>query len=61
VARGDTLWDLTKQALRATGRSTSNANVASHVAKLYQANRATIGSDPNLILVGATIQWPASL
>ena len=61
VARGDTLWALTKQALRSTGRSTSNANVASYVAKLYQANKASIGSDPNLILVGSTISWPASL
>ncbi|MFN2540401.1 MAG: hypothetical protein ABR549_19905 [Mycobacteriales bacterium] len=61
VARGDTLWDLTKTALRSTGRSTSNANVAAYVTKLYQANRATIGSDPDLILIGDTITWPASL
>lgn len=61
VARGDTLWDLTKTALRSTGRSTSNANVAAYVAKFYQANHSTIGSDPNLILVGDTLSWPASL
>jgi hypothetical protein len=61
VARGDTLWELTTSALRSTGRSTSNANVAAHVAKLYQANRSIIGPDPNLLLVGQTITWPASL
>jgi hypothetical protein len=61
VARGDTLWALTKTALRSTGRATSNANVVAYVAKLYSANKAQIGSDPNLILVGVTISWPASL
>jgi nucleoid-associated protein YgaU len=61
VARGDTLWALTKTALHSTGRSTSNANVVAYVAKFYSANKAQIGSDPNLILVGMTISWPASL
>ncbi len=61
VARGDTLWDLTKATLAKTGRSTSNANVDRYVAKLYSANRATIGSDPDLILIGSTITWPAGL
>ena len=61
VARGDTLWDLTRTALHATGRSTSNASIAAYVSKFYQANHATIGSDPNLILIGDTLTWPASL
>lgn len=61
VARGDTLWGLTKQALAASGRSTSNANVAAAVHMLYQHNRAVIGSDPNLILPGQVITWPAGL
>jgi nucleoid-associated protein YgaU len=61
VARGDTLWELTQSALRSTGRSTSNASTAAYVAKLYSANRAVIGSDPDLILVGTTITWPAGL
>ena len=61
VARGDTLWDFTRTALRSTGRSTSNAAIAAHVAKLYSANRSLIGPDPNLILVGQTISWPAGL
>jgi nucleoid-associated protein YgaU len=61
VARGDTLWDLTKQVLRSTGRSTSNASVDAFVQKLYSANKATIGANPDLILVGSSITWPAGL
>jgi nucleoid-associated protein YgaU len=61
IARGDTLWDLTKQVLRSTGRSTSNASVDAFVQKLYAANKATIGANPDLILVGSSITWPAGL
>ena len=61
VARGDILWDLSKRVLRDTGRSTSNASVDSFVQKLYQANKASIGANPDLILIGSTITWPAGL
>jgi hypothetical protein len=61
VARGDTLWGFTKTALRTTGRSTSNAEVAAYVTKLYSANKSLIGADPDLIIVGTTISWPAGL
>jgi nucleoid-associated protein YgaU len=61
IARGDTLWQLTKQTLSDTGRSTSNANVASFVARLYQSNSGVIGSDPNVIVPGQTVVWPAGL
>ena len=61
VARGDTLWGLTKQVLRDTGRSTSNASVDRFVQQLYSANKASIGSNPDLILIGSTITWPAGL
>ncbi|MEO6203772.1 MAG: hypothetical protein ABIO67_00070, partial [Mycobacteriales bacterium] len=61
VARGDTLWELTTRVLNETGRSTSNANVVAYVNKLYQANKATIGSNPNLIVIGATLAWPSGL
>ncbi|MDX6267613.1 MAG: resuscitation-promoting factor RpfA [Frankiales bacterium] len=61
VARGDTLWGFTKTALRSTGRSTSNAEVAAYVTKLYSANASRIGADPDLIIVGMTISWPAGL
>ena len=61
VARGDTLWALTRSTLASTGRSTSNANVSAYVAKLYAANRSVVGGNPNLILVGSSITWPAGL
>ena len=58
VARGDTLWGLTKKTLAATGHSTLNADVAAAVQKLYSNNKAVIGSNPDLILPGQTIVWP---
>ncbi len=61
VARGDTLWKLAADALRATGRSTSNTSIANHLAELYAHNAAVIGSNPNLILPGQTVVWPAGL
>ncbi len=61
VARGDTLWELTEQILTDTGRPTLNATVAAHVAKFYQLNAKVIGSDPNLILPGQVLVWPAGL
>jgi nucleoid-associated protein YgaU len=61
VARGDTLWDYTVSVLKSSGRTPSNANVAALVTKLYQSNKAVVGSDPNLILPGQTIVWPTGL
>jgi nucleoid-associated protein YgaU len=61
VARGDTLWNLAKQALNDTGRATSNANVARYVTRLYEHNSGVVGSDPNLILPGQVIVWPSGL
>lgn len=61
VARGDTLWTYTVRVLRDTGRSTANATVASFVATLYAHNSGVIGSNPNLIVPGQTITWPAGV
>jgi nucleoid-associated protein YgaU len=61
VARGDTLWKITKDGLAATGRSTSNADVAAYVQKVYAHNSGVVGSDPNLIQPGQAIVWPAGL
>ncbi|MCW2601009.1 MAG: Peptidoglycan-binding lysin domain protein [Frankiales bacterium] len=61
VARGDTLWQITKDALRATGRSTSNADIAAHVQKLYAYNQSVVGPDPDLIVPGQAIVWPSAL
>jgi nucleoid-associated protein YgaU len=61
IARGDTLWKLTKQTLSDTGRSTSNEAVASFTTRLYQSNHHVIGSNPNLIVPGQALVWPAGL
>lgn len=61
VTRGDTLWGYTLQVLRDTGRSTADASVASFVGVLYAHNSGVIGSDPNLIVPGQTIVWPAGV
>ena len=61
VARGDTLWNLTKQALSDTGRSTSNANIVIYVQKFYGHNTEVIGSDPDFIVPGQRLSWPAGL
>lgn len=61
VARGDTLWNYTVSVLKSSGRSTSNANVAALVTKLYAHNQAVVGSNPNLIHPGQLIVWPAGL
>ena len=61
VARGDTLWTLAQRSLAATGRSTGSASVASFLPRFYAANAAVVGSDPDLILPGQTITWPAGL
>ena len=61
VARGDTLWSYSVSVLKSSGRSTSNANVAALVMKLYAQNKGVIGSDPNLIRPGQTIVWSNGL
>lgn len=61
VARGDTLWGLAKQTLRRTGRSTSNANVVAFVQRFYAHNHGVVGSDPDLIVIGQALVWPAGL
>ena len=61
IAPGDTLWHVTKTGLAQTGRSTSNANVATYLQKMYASNRAVIGPNPNLIVPGQAIVWPAGL
>lgn len=61
VTKGDTLWSYTLQVLRDTGRSTADASVASFVGVLYAHNNEVIGSNPNLIVPGQTITWPAGV
>lgn len=57
VVAGDTLWTL---AARAT-RSTDSARVTIAWHRLYDANRAVLGTDPSLLQVGVTLCVPSSI
>lgn len=58
VRRGDTLWHL---AARALGPSASAAQIAAEWPRWWQANRAVIGADPDLLMPGARLVAPAAL
>lgn len=55
VVRGESLWRITAQLL---GPDASNAQIARAWPLIYQANRATIGDDPALILPGQELTIP---
>lgn len=55
VRRGDSLWEI---AARDLGAEASTAEIAAEWPRWYQANRALIGSDPNLITPGQELQRP---
>jgi hypothetical protein len=57
VRAGDTLWDIAAAQLPPGGRD--NAAIARQWQRIYAANRATIGEDPDLILPGARLVLPA--
>jgi len=56
VVAGDTLWGLAARAVRG-----GNGHVTFAWHRLYDANRAVIGSDPALLRVGTTLCVPTSL
>lgn len=58
VARGDSLWRITARLL---GETADDAAIATAWPELYHQNRAVIGEDPGLILVGQVLTLPASL
>lgn len=59
VRPGDNLWRLAETDLRdRTGAWPSDAEVAVGTARLYAANRAVIGADPDLILPGQRLRLP---
>ena len=55
VERGDSLWRIAEQRL---GSDATAAQVARAWPIIYQANRATIGGDPGLILPGQVLTIP---
>jgi Tfp pilus assembly protein FimV len=59
VRTGDSLWRIAERTLadRGNGMVTS-ADIAQFWPVIYEANRALIGDDPNLILPGQTLEIP---
>jgi nucleoid-associated protein YgaU len=57
VVAGDTLWTLAARAVKSADGK--RVTVAWH--RLYDANRATLGSDPSLLRVGESLCMPQSL
>ncbi|MCI0688652.1 MAG: LysM peptidoglycan-binding domain-containing protein [Sporichthyaceae bacterium] len=58
VAAGDTLWDLTAALL---GPGAANADIAAAWPRLYHANQAVIGDNPDLIQPGQHLSPPEAL
>ena len=56
VVRGDTLWEITQRQL---GPAASADQIARTWQDVYDANRAVIGSNPDLIRPGQTLTIPA--
>jgi hypothetical protein len=57
VLAGDTLWDI---AARDLGPAASDVDVALHWPRWYQANRAEIGQNPDVLLPGQILKPPAA-
>ncbi len=61
VVRGESLWRLAGAILlERTGREPTSGDIARFWPHIYEANRAVIGDDPNLILPGQQFTIPAS-
>ncbi|RKO26729.1 LysM peptidoglycan-binding domain-containing protein [Pseudarthrobacter phenanthrenivorans] len=56
VHAGDTLWDI---AARHLGPGASDVDIASQWPHWYEANRALIGANPDVLLPGQVLQPPA--
>jgi len=57
VQPGDTLWDIAASNLPRAQRT--NGPIAAYWQRIYEANRDTIGADPDRIYPGATLTIPA--
>jgi hypothetical protein len=59
VRTGDSLWRIAERTLSDRGDGTvTSADIARFWPVVYEANRALIGDDPNLIFPGQTLQMP---
>lgn len=57
VLAGDTLWDI---AARELGPAATDVEVALHWPRWYQANRAVIGGNPDVLLPGQILTSPSA-
>ena len=62
VRAGDSLWRIAAQHLAAQhlGADATDADVARYVAAVYAANQQVIGPDPDLLLPGEHLDFPAT-
>lgn len=59
VVRGDTLWDIAAAVLRKRqGTAPTSREIDAYWRRIYDLNRETIGSDPNLIHPGQVLRLP---
>ena len=58
VRAGDCLWRIAAEHL---GADATDADVARYVAALYAANRQVIGPDPDLVVPGQQLVFPATI
>jgi len=59
VRTGDSLWRIAERTLADRDKGTvTSADIAQFWPVIYEANRALIGDDPNLILPGQTLEIP---
>jgi hypothetical protein len=57
VSRGDCLWSLAAATLPETA---TDASIARHTRRWYQANADVIGVDPDLLLPGTRLHAPGA-
>jgi hypothetical protein len=58
VVRGDCLWDIAAERLRASGHTASDAEIAGAVQLWWSANADVIGPDADVILPGQVLRPP---
>lgn len=55
IEKGDSLWSIARDQFEANGVTPTNGQIQEATKALYEANREAIGSNPNLILAGHSI------
>lgn len=56
IEKGDTLWDIAKSQLEASGGQVTNQNIDATWKAIYEANKETLGDNPHKIFPGQAIK-----